>query len=153
MRKLVLGISILLFAACGSEPEPEPVERVEQAWVRLPAAEGRPGAAYFTLNGGESGDVLLAVDSPHVATIELHESRTEGTAMAMRPVDAVEVPAGGSVALASRGLHAMLFGISEDVVAGGTLPLNLRFDSGRDVQVEAQVVGAGDESPFAATGE
>lgn len=144
---------MMLLAACGSEPAPDPAEPVEDAWVRLPAVEGRPGAAYFTLNGGEAGDVLVAVDSPEVATVELHESRMDGRAMTMRPVASIEVPAGGSVTLAPRGLHAMLFGIAEGAEAGGTLPLNLRFDSGRDIQVAARVVGAGDASPYAEPAE
>lgn len=140
---------MLLLVACGSEPAPEPVEPVEQAWIRLPAVEGRPGAAYLTLNGRAAGDVLVAVDSPEVATIELHESRMEDGGMTMRAVEAIEVPADGSVTLAPRGLHAMLFGLDPELRPGDTLPLNLRFDSGRDVQVEARIVGAGDPAPYA----
>ncbi|MCA1749279.1 MAG: copper chaperone PCu(A)C [Sphingomonadales bacterium] len=144
---------MVLLAGCGSTAGDEAAEPVEEAWVRLPAVDGRPGAAYFTLNGGEAGDVLIAVDSPAAATVELHESRIEGEAMTMRPVEAIEVPADGSVTLAPRGLHAMLFGLASDLEPGGTLPLNLRFDSGRDVQVDARIVGAGDPAPFGEAAE
>lgn len=153
MRKTMFCAAMLLLAACGNEPANEAVDRAEDAWIRLPAVEGRPGAGYLTLNGGAEGDVLLAIDSPEAATIELHESRMEGGAMTMAPVETIEVPAGERVTLAPRGLHAMIYGLSPDISAGDTISLNLRFDSGRDLQIAAVTVAAGAESPFAATAE
>jgi len=142
--------SITLFA-CSPAEESGPVEAVENAWVRLPAVDGRPAAAYFTLNGGEAGDTLLAVDSERVATIELHETTMEDGAMRMRPIMSVDLPAGETVAFEPGGRHAMLFGIDSEITPGTQLSLNFRFDSGRDVSVDAETIAAGDSAPFEST--
>lgn len=143
----VLGM-IALLGACEQEDQPPaPVERVSDVWVRLPAVDGRPGAAYFTLNGGEAGDTLIAVESARVATIEMHESMEQDGRMTMTPIRAVDAPAGGSVRFEPGGRHAMLFGIDPSVTPGSRVALDFRFDSGRDVRVEAPVVAAGDPRP------
>lgn len=141
--------SIALFA-CSPAEEAAPVETVENAWVRLPAVDGRPAAAYFTLNGGEAGDTLLAVDSERVATIELHETTMEDGAMRMRPIMSADVPAGETVAFEPGGRHAMLFGIDPEITPGTPVSLNFRFDSGRDVSVDAVTIAAGGDAPFEA---
>jgi len=148
--------AIALFAAlsaCGSAAEETAPDPVENAWVRLPAVDGRPAAAYFTLHGGEAGDTLIAVDSERVATIKLHETMMEGGAMRMQPIMSVDVPAGETVAFEPGGRHAMLFGIDPEVTAGTNLTLHFRFDSGRDVSVEATAVGAGDDAPVQESGQ
>ena len=116
--------------------------------VRLPAVDGRPAAAYFTLNGGEAGDTLLAIDSQRVANIELHETIMEDGAMRMRPVMSVDMPAGEATEFVPGGKHAMLFGIDSEITPGTSLTLNFRFDSGRDVTVDAVTIAAGDSPPF-----
>lgn len=141
--------SIALFA-CSPAEETAPAETVEDAWVRLPAVDGRPAAAYFTLNGGEAGDTLLAVDSERVATIELHETAMEDGAMRMRPIMSADVPPGETVAFEPGGRHAMLFGIDPEITPGTSVSLNFRFDSGRDVTVDAVTIAAGGDAPFEA---
>lgn len=138
----------LLLSACGSSDEAPPPERIEEAWVRLPAVEGRPAAAYFRISGGEEGEVLLAVESPRVDNVELHETVNEDGVMRMRPVMSVSVPAGEVMAFEPGGHHAMLFGISPEITPGTSLPLDFRFENGRDMRVDAVTIGAGDEPPF-----
>lgn len=153
MRKALLSPALFVpamfaLAACGSGGEEAAPEQVAHAWVRLPAVEGRPAAAYFELNGGEAGDTLLAIESPRVATIELHETIMEGGAMRMRPIMSAEVAPGETVSFEPGGRHAMLFGVDPEVTPGTPLALDFRFDSGRDVRVEAVTIAAGDPSPF-----
>lgn len=144
-------LALALLASCGSSEEPAATaQRVTEAWVRLAAVDGRPGAAYFTLGGGPIGDTLIAVESPMVATIELHESVEREGRMTMTPLRSVDAPANGSVAFAPGGKHAMLFGIDPSVTPGTRIPLDFRFDSGRDVRINVATVAAGDDSPHAA---
>ncbi|NNC71581.1 MAG: copper chaperone PCu(A)C [Sphingomonadaceae bacterium] len=138
----------LLLSACGaSEDAPSP-GRVENVWVRLPAVDGRPAAAYFEISGGESGEVLIAIDSSRVENIELHETIDEDGVMRMAPIMTVEVPPGETIAFEPGGRHAMLFGISAEITPGTPLPLDFRFENGRDTRIEAVTIGAGDEAPF-----
>ncbi|QLC23743.1 copper chaperone PCu(A)C [Parasphingopyxis algicola] len=139
--------------ACSPAEEAGPVEMVENAWVRLPAVDGRPAAAYFVLNGGEGGDTLLAIDSERVATVELHETIMEDGAMRMRPIMSADVPPGEAIVFEPGGRHGMLFGVDPEITPGTPLTLNFRFDSGRDVSVDAVTIAAGDSPPFEGGGE
>ena len=146
MKRLVaLLLGILLVGACQREPEPGRL-RVDSAWVRLAPVRGQPAAAYFTIRGGDRETRLEAVTSPEAQRVELHESRTEGGMSRMRPVADVSVPAGGELAFAPGGRHAMLFGLSPEVQPFGRLPLHFRF-SGEELRVHAFVVTPGVPAP------
>lgn len=112
--------------------------RVSNAWLRLPAVSGRPGGGFFTIAGGSSADRLLAVGSPAVERIELHETTGQNGRMSMRALDSVAVPAGGTVEFAPGGRHLMLFGVQPTVQAGDRVPLLFSFESGAKLTVEAE---------------
>lgn len=135
--------------ACRPTTDSGSVDAVENAWVRLPAVDGRPAAAYFTLNGGSEGDTLIAIDSTRVATIELHETLMQNGAMRMRPIMAADMPPGETVMFEPGGRHAMLFGSDPEITPGTLVPLNFRFDSDRDLTINAISIAAGDSPPFA----
>lgn len=115
---------------------------VQNAWVRLPAAPGRPGAGYMTLVGGPAAERLVAATSPVAARVELHRAVARGGVMRMEPVVGVDLPARSRVAFAPGGLHLMLFGLKAEAAKG--VPLTLRFASGRTLAVaaRAQAMGA-----------
>ena len=52
--------TLLAVAGCAQQPD----SAVSDGMVRLPAVEGSPGAAYFTLHGGDAGRTLVTVESP-----------------------------------------------------------------------------------------
>lgn len=116
----------------------------DNAWVRLPAVSGRPGAAYFTVKGGAQATNLVAVSSPAAIRAELHEMKHEGGMMTMAPVKDVPVPAGGTVEFKPGGKHVMLHDLSPSVRAGGTIPLRLSFADGKTIELNAAVRAAGD---------
>lgn len=117
---------------------------VDDAWVRLPAASGRPGAAYFTIKGGAQTTSLVAVSSPAAIRTEIHEMKQEGAMMTMAPVKDVPVAAGGRVEFKPGGKHVMLYDLSPEIRAGGTMKLRLAFADGKAVEVDAAVRAAGD---------
>ncbi|WP_447728886.1 copper chaperone PCu(A)C [Sphingomonas koreensis] len=123
---------------------------VDDAWVRLPAVTGRPGAAYFTVKGGAQATSLVAVSSPAAIRAEIHEMKHEGEMMTMAPIRDVAVAAGAKVEFKSGGKHVMLFDLSPSVRAGGTIPLRLSFADGKTVEVNAAVRAAGDAADHGA---
>ena len=140
-----LGIVSLAFLASCQQPAEL---RADGAWVRLPAAAGRPGAAYFTVHGGETADTLLGVTTPAALRVEMHESiKGADGMMAMKPINDVAVPARGTLAFAPGGKHVMLFDLGPRVVAGQRIPLRLSFAGGKTLEVQAMVVSAGDAAP------
>jgi periplasmic copper chaperone A len=141
MRYFALFLPLIALSACQSKP----VEGVTDARVTLPAVAGRPGAAYFTLNGGEADNRLLQVTSPQVIRIELHESMMKGGMMSMAAIEGgVAVPAGTKVEFKPGGKHAMLFDIAPAVKAGSKIKLTLTYANGRAVEVDANVKPAGE---------
>ncbi len=118
---------------------------VEDAWVRLPAVSSRPGAAYFTVKGGNEATSLLAISSPAAVRTELHEMKHEGGMMTMAPIKDVAIPAGGTVRFEPGGKHVMLYDLSPEVRAGGKIPLRLAFANGKTIEVEAELRAPGQE--------
>jgi copper(I)-binding protein len=117
---------------------PSPVI-VEAPWARASVGNSRIAVAYMTLrNGGSSPDRLLAVESP-VGRAELHTMTMDNNVMRMRPVEAVDIPAGGSAMLQPSGLHIMLLDLREPLRAGTEVPLTLRFERAGTVAVTVPV--------------
>ena len=78
----------------------------------LPAQQGRNGVIYFEVhNAGAVEDRLIEVSTLLAERGELHRGTMEGGIHRMEKVKSIAVPAGGSVELASGGLHVMLIGL------------------------------------------
>ena len=146
MRRYFVVIPLVMLSAC-QQAAPKAAS-VEHAWVRLPAVEGRPGAAYFTLHGGPVDDRLMSVSSPQSIKSEMHDMSMAGGIMKMAPIDAgLVVPAQGNVTFESSGKHVMLFDISPKIAPGGKMTLTFAMASGEKLEAQADVVAAGGEEP------
>lgn len=148
----------LIAAACGSSE----IIEVEDAWARTSPMVTSAGAVYMDLTSSEDDRLLSAgVESSIARSVEIHETveanmaeglddeETEdieqmGGAMAMRPVDGIDLPAGDTVSLEPGGLHIMLLELSEPLQAGQTFDLTLEFAESAERVVEIEVM---DEAP------
>jgi periplasmic copper chaperone A len=148
MRAALILLTTMLLTACGSS---EPKQQIiEDAWVRLPAATGRPAAAYFTISGGSVPDRLMGISSPLAVRSELHDMSMKDGVMSMAEIKGgVDVPRNDDLAFKPGGKHAMLFDLSPKATAGTTIPLTFSFASGATLSFEAKAVAAGDEDPHA----
>ncbi len=129
-----------MLAACS---QGEPAVTVEDAVVRLPAVRVNPGAAYFTLRANRTPMHILGVSSPQIQRIELHQSEMVGGRMRMGPLADSNFTAEGVKVFEEGGAHAMLFGISPEVRAGGTVRMTFDVDNAPDVTVDVPVQTAG----------
>ena len=143
-RNALAAAMVLALSACDRGPADGQIE-IRDAWVRLPAAGDKPGAAYFRLEAGSEGMRLLGVSSPLVRWVELHETRTVKGVARMRRKKEFDFPSRGALAFEPGGAHAMLFGMDETVKAGGTVPLTFSFNAAPPVTVEAKVRAFGEE--------
>lgn len=162
MRKLVLaGLSAfaLTLASCGqpaedaaptpaatldSAPANAPGVNVTDAVVRLPAAPGRPGVAYFTVSQGDGAPhTIAAAYVEGVGRSEMHETVTEGGVSKMQPVKAVPIQSGAIVQFKAGGLHVMLFDVAETLKAGGTTEITLTLDNGDKISAPAKIEAIG----------
>lgn len=142
MRAATLSLlpALALLSACG---QGDPAVNVTDAVVRLPAVQGNPGAAYFTLRANRTPMRILGVSSPQVQRIELHESEMAGGRMRMGPLEDNSFGAEGVKVFEEGGAHAMLFGINPAVQAGGTVRVTFDFDNAPDVTMDVPVESAG----------
>jgi copper(I)-binding protein len=141
MRLIVATLAVCaLLSGCNSEPTEGGVA-VENAMIHLPAVKGRPGSAYFTLQGAGDSTRLLSVSSPSIEKIELHDSVTTGGVARMQKVESLTFD--DRLELKPGGKHAMLFGLDPALKPGAQIPLTFTFRSGRPVTVQAQVLGPG----------
>lgn len=138
---VAIVIAILGIGACSSPSSSVGTMRAEGAWARPSMGMDRAGAAYLVIvNDTGQADALLGASSPAAATVELHETSADASGqMAMHPVERIELPAAGRVALEAGGLHVMLIDLTGDLVAGQEIELTLDFEHAPDLVVRAAV--------------
>lgn len=142
-KRILAGLAALiallaLLSACkGSEAgDGQPIEVVDAvATVTMDNA-----AIYFTIkNHADESDWLTGVESQDGQTAGLHETVIEGAAESMRPLERLEVPAGGETVLMRGGPHIMLEGLIGPLKEGDTLHMYLRFEKAGLVHIHPQV--------------
>lgn len=129
----------LLLAAFTVIPAAVAEVSVEDAWARATPPGARTGAVYFTLSNDGAAMSLVAAATPAAGRAELHTHVHENGMMAMRQVEAIEVPANGEARLAPHGDHVMLFGLPAPLVAGEQLQLTLEFETGETLTVPVPI--------------
>jgi copper(I)-binding protein len=149
---LALLFSCLLVGCAGGSGQGI---KIEDAWARsavAQASESHEAAQAMSEHGGSNSAVYLVIknesnqpdrliraetDAAH--STELHKSENIDGVMTMRPVDSVDIPAGGAAELKPGGLHIMLVGLTRDLKAGDKLPITLVFDKAGKITVDAEV--------------
>lgn len=150
----VLRISMLLawgiFAAAPVLAQSGGLE-IDHVWARATPGKSDIGAAYLTIRS-PSADRLVGASTPVAKEAQLHAMTMMGMVMKMRPLAAVNVPAGQSVTLAPGGMHIMLVGLKSPLKPGQSFPLTLTFAKAgqRTVDVAVEPVGAGGPAAAAA---
>lgn len=114
---------------------------VMDAYAPVPAA-GSTTALYVTLlNTGGAPDTLVAVESEAAAGGMLHATVTEDGIIRMVPMaGGLELLPGVAARLEPGGGHGMLTGLTEELVAGRTLPVTLVMARAGRVTVAARIV-------------
>lgn len=121
---------------------------VVEPWSRATPPGSKIGVGYLTIhNTSDSADQLTGAASPVANRVEMHTMSMTNGVMKMRPVKAVEVPAGGSVTFGPGGYHLMLMGLKHPLKTGETVPITLKFAHAGKLSVDAQVGSIGATTP------
>ncbi|WP_175695288.1 copper chaperone PCu(A)C [Burkholderia ambifaria] len=109
--------------------------RADACWIRtMPATV--PSSGYFTLkNDGDKPTTLTSIDTPAFAMAMIHETQRAGSTAKMVHVDAVDVPAHGTVTFKPKSYHVMLEEPRQPVAPGAKVPFRLHFADGSTVSV------------------
>ncbi|MFI5227233.1 MAG: copper chaperone PCu(A)C [Candidatus Limnocylindrales bacterium] len=143
-RSLAVGSRLMVLialAGCATATIATPGLAVGGAWVRAVATTDQATAGYLTIaNASTTADALLSASSPGAATVGIHKSEMDSTGLEwMHPVDHVDVPANGTVALEPGGYHLMIEGLTAPLRAGDRLELDLVFQRAGRIVVLADI--------------
>lgn len=115
---------------------------VSQAWVRATVPQQKATGAFMRLTS-RSDARLVAARSPVAGVVEVHETTMTNDVMRMRPVEAVELPAGKTVELEPGGYHIMLMDLRRPLTEGESVVLTLVVENKdgkrENVEVKARV--------------
>ena len=142
MKKISL-IIVLMFSACWAMPamsghHKQTVVNVDMPYVRAPVPGQNMTAAFLMIsNSGEQNCKLIAASSSYAKKIEFHTHQHVDGMMRMRPVEAVDVPAGSVVAFKPGGLHLMLFGVKSGEESSAEITLST--DKCGEIQFSAPI--------------
>ena len=137
IKPLLSAIPLFLAAACAQQA---PALEVRDAWARATAPGQTSGAVYATLDNRGPDDRLTGAATDRAAMAMIHKSETVDGVARMRMAGDVPIASGSTVVLAPGGTHIMLEGLKAPLVAGETLPLELRFANGGARKVDVRIV-------------
>jgi copper(I)-binding protein len=136
-RRAGLLLLLLLVAGCGTTRAGDIA--LEQVQVRMAPIGAMTAAVYFTLhNAGTTADTLRGITSD-VGSVTLHQSMVQGGSATMTPLDAVAIPAGGTVEFAVGGRHGMLENFTRLVSVNEAIALEFEFARGGRVRVPVRI--------------
>lgn len=148
MRAFLSLFLILAGASCGAPATPSEAHEMHagaalsahDAWAAPTPAGVDVAAGYLTItNPTTAPDHLLSATSPRAERVEVHEMSMDGAVMRMRPLERLEIPAGGTVRLGPGGNHLMFFGVSEPFAQGQNIPVRLVFEHAGTIEVTLPV--------------
>ncbi|MEM1190994.1 MAG: copper chaperone PCu(A)C [Pseudomonadota bacterium] len=135
------GLAMLLAAGVPLAATADAANALELqgAWIRAMPPGRSMTAAYGTIENKGSVDVVLTGVTSSRGNATLHESMRVDGQMRMRPIEKLNVPAGGEIRLEPGGLHVMLMGLERGPVEGEAV--DLCFDNDlQELCVEAPVM-------------
>jgi copper(I)-binding protein len=137
--RVVRGPALLVLLSLAGVARAGDAPSVSGAWARATAPGVDVGAAYMVIEGGTGPDRVIDASSPRAAMVHLHTVEEQGGVAKMRPIEAIEVPAGQRVELAPKGTHLMLMGLDGPLAAGQSFPVTLRFATAGELTVTVLV--------------
>ncbi|KAB8163400.1 copper chaperone PCu(A)C [Streptomyces sp. 3MP-14] len=151
-RRLLAPLPLLLagalLAGCGGSDSDSgadsgsgsagPELSVSDAYLPEPVNPEVAGGFLTLHNEGDADDTLVSATSELTDTVEIHETVDN----AMRRVDGLTVPAGGTLRLERGGSHLMFRDPAEPPVEGDTVVVELRFETSEPLRVELPVTSA-----------
>ena len=120
MNKFVLAwvASITLAGAAHAQVS------VASPWIRATVPAQKSTGAFMQITSAKDAR-LVGVSTPVAGIAELHQMEMKGDMMRMHPVDAIDLPAGKAVSLASGAYHVMLQDLKQQLKEGDSVALTL----------------------------
>lgn len=139
-RNMLWGLAAICLSPIAQADPAADVIDVSGFYARAAPPDQPNSAAFMTLtNNSENNHALVAVKSPAAKVVELHTHTMDGGMMRMRPVEKIQIPAGGAVELQPGGLHVMLIGLDHQLMPGEDVQITLIYEDGSKATLQAPV--------------
>ncbi|HRK57087.1 MAG TPA: copper chaperone PCu(A)C [Burkholderiaceae bacterium] len=99
---------------------------ISDAWARA-TVSGQSASGVFLRLKADADTRLVGASSAVAGITQLHSMSMKDHVMHMNPIDAIELPAGQTVALAAGGYHIMLMDLKQTLEAGKQLSVQMHF--------------------------
>jgi len=138
MRKFAVTLCLIAISTL-AQAQTDSIS-VQDPWVREAPPMANVLAAFMLIeNDATMNRKIVAARSPAFKRVEMHKTEVKDGVANMLRQDAVEIPAGGSLAFKPGSYHFMLIGPLKPVKAGDSIPLTLSFANGDQLEVIALV--------------
>ncbi|MGX1926464.1 copper chaperone PCu(A)C [Vibrio sp. NH-7] len=91
------------------------------------------------MNHSENDRVIVSASTEAAGKVELHDVIKEGDVMKMRQIESITVPANGKVELKPGSLHIMLFDLTQPLVEGEAIDVQITFANGQKQTFNAPI--------------
>jgi copper(I)-binding protein len=120
---------------------------VKEVWARDTVGSTANAAVYMTITS-PAADRLIGASAPVAKKTDLMTMEGGSSAMGMKYLEAIDIPAGKPVSLNPRGLHVWLAVLNAPLKAGQSFPLTLRFEKAGERQVTVSVIKPAEAPPM-----
>jgi periplasmic copper chaperone A len=140
-RLLILTLFFSLLAACAPTKPVVSSNGIEIYAPMVTAAKtGAVAGAFMTIkNDASETDRLVGATCEAAMMTQVHETVMKGDVMNMNEVADIEVPAGQMLELKHGSYHIMLMDLKQDLKAGDTITVTLKFEKAGEVAVPMTV--------------
>ena len=145
MNRLFLALFLLFpLVSCG---QPVSVE-IKNVWARDTVGSTANAAVFMTITS-PAADRLVAASTPAARKTDLMTMEGGSSAMEMKYLAGIDIPAVTPVSLKADGLHVWLADLTAPLKAGQTFPLTLQFEKAGEREVTVSVIAPAAAPPMA----
>ena len=147
MRWLAFALLLLPVMAC---VQSAPLE-VKDVWARDTVGSAANAAVFMTISS-PTPDRLIAASTRVAKKTDLMTMEGGSSAMEMKYVEGIDIPANKPVSLNPGGLHIWLADLNQPLKAGQTFPLVLKFEKAGERQVIVSIIEPAAAPPMSGMG-
>lgn len=113
--------------------------QIDQPFARAAIMQQRNSAVFMNItNRGPDAQIVYA-KSPSATTVELHTHINDNGIMRMRRIRQIDLPSGQQIMLKPGGLHVMLLGLKQNLIAGEAIEVTVGFADGSERLLQVPV--------------
>lgn len=143
MKRFAFALFLLLPVAAAAQTAQLEVKDV---WARATIGSSSNAAVFMTITS-QNPDRLVAASTPVANETDLMTMEGGSSAMEMKNLNVIDIPANKPVSLNPSGLHVWLAGLKQPLKAGQTFPLTLTFEKAGHREVTVSIINPGAAFP------